>query len=169
MKFQATFQVPSVDFAAYRRRLADELSSQLTYGALRWIESILEIIPQWSGASRATFLHITREIGFSLTISQSGNAPDRTDEGERKSSGKFTLDTANGKFFFEYHTSLEHLVYNEYNNANISPDPGLFSELIKPGPYNFQEVGATAFLAVVKGTKLPDPTAFIKVTRVKVQ
>jgi hypothetical protein len=123
----------------------------------------------WSGASHGTFLRLANAIDFNLTITEAPNAPRRVSYGQRNSDGNLDIDAARGRFFFMYETRLKHLVYNEYNNANIDPDPGLLSRLLNPGPYEFQKTAAEAFLRSIGSVILPDPSSHIKVSIVRVK
>ena len=71
-------------------------------------------------------------MGFSLTAGTAGVAPDRRNEGRRASDGGLEIDRSKGTYHFHYATTLEHLIYNEFNNANITPDPGIFYRLTNP-------------------------------------
>jgi hypothetical protein len=166
IKFHASFQIPRVDIAAYQKELRKQLIEALTIGAFEWLNAALAEIPAWSGASRATFLHLSREIGYSLNITPKTFAPrDGISRGMSASDGQFNLDEADkGRVSFSYETTLRHLIYNEYNNANLVPDPGLFSHLVRPGPYNFQVKAAFAYLRAVGSAGLPNPRRYIKVT-----
>jgi hypothetical protein len=163
MKITATLQVPRLDINRYKRQLADDMTAALTNAAFEWVLAATAEIPVWSGASHATFLQLSREIGFQLSISEAGNAPNRVSYGLRHSDGVFITDPNAGRFAFHYETDLKHLVYNEYNNANVTPDPGLFFRLLKPGPYHFQEAARAAYSRAMGGVTLPDLRKFIKV------
>jgi hypothetical protein len=163
MRITATLQTPRINLTQYKKRLSEDMTAALTNAAFDWIQATTAKIPVWSGASHATFLHLSREIGFNLAIDNANNAPRRVSYGLRNSEGSFTVDANSGVFAFDYSTTLKHLIYNEYNNANITPDPGLFSRLLNPGPYQFQDAGREAFLRSVRGVTLPDLRSFIKV------
>jgi len=141
---------------------------QLSLAAFEWLNATADKIPQWSGASAATFLHLARRIGYTLNIQQAGVAPDRVSLGLRHGDGDFKINSDQGRYFFTYSTTLAHLIYNEFNNANISPDPTLFSRLLRPGPYHFQEKGRLAFLRVAAGVRLPNPFNSLKSKKIKV-
>jgi len=168
MKFTGTFVAPRVDLAKFRAQLHSELLELLTRAAFEWLEETAKTIPQWSGASAATFLHLARQIGYSLPISKASNAPFSGESiGLAQSKGEFVSDPQSGKYHFEYSTRLTHLIYNEFNNANITPDEKLFSRLLNPGPYRFQDRGQAAFLRVASGVRLPEPIYKLKLIRVK--
>lgn len=168
MKNTATFEKPDFDFAGYQKVLAEQLSQVIAAGAFAWLNAAIAQIPVWSGASHATFLHVARDLGFQLAISPASNAPRRVNLGLRNSSGEVNGDAADGVVSFTYETRLPHLVYNEYNNANISPDSGLFAQLLNPGRYGFQQVASEAYVDATRGVSLPDPLRFIKVRLRKV-
>lgn len=163
MRITATLQVPRINLPQYKKRLGEDMTAALTEAAFDWIQATTAQIPVWSGASHATFLHLSRSIGFQLSISPASRAPRRVNYGLQNSDGSFTVDVNAGRFQFDYSTTLKHLIYNEYNNANLDPDPGLLSRLLNPGPYQFQNAGREAFLRSIRGAALPDPRPFIKV------
>jgi len=169
MKIKATFQVPRFNLASYVAALSEVLSDAIAQAAFEWINAATAEIPVWSGASHATFLKLANAIDFNLVINSAGNAPRRVSYGLQNSEGDLDIDAAKGRFTFLYQTSLKHLVYNEFNNANIDPDPGLLSRLINPGPYDFQGEGREAFLRSVRSVTLPDPSSHIKVSIVRVK
>jgi len=155
MKFTARFSMPRIDVAAYRTALARHMSDMIAQAAMAWLEAVLAEIPVWSGASRATFVKLANAIGHSLPVAPAAvNAAhglfttriDRTGMGQTVSDGKVTADKQTGEYSFTYSTTLPWLIWNEYHNANVEPDSTLFYRLIEPGPYNFQVVGARAFL-----------------------
>ena len=82
--------------------------------------------------------------------------------------GGLQIDRAKGTYRFHYATTLEHLIYNELNNANVDPDPGLLYRLKQPGPYRFQEAGAKAFRQFAGKVRLPSPWKALKVKAHKV-
>lgn len=157
MKIKATFRAARIDFSAYRKALQERLGDMLALAAFEWLAATTATIPVWSGASMATFQPLASQISFNLSINPVSFA-DRISLGLSNATGTFVADAASGKFEFSYSTSLAHLIYNEFNNANISPDPTLFARLIKPGPYQFQIKGADAFRKVAQDVELPAPT-----------
>lgn len=161
-KWKCRFQQPRVDLRGYREELAKILREAIVQAAFQWLNAATAEIPTWSGASQATFLRLARDVGYVHTITPEVSS--RIAEGFSKSEGGIRIDSSsNGKVSFFYATTLEHLVYNEYNNANISPDPTLFGQLRKPGPYNFQALAEDAFRRAAVSTVLPDPRRFIKI------
>lgn len=169
MKIKATFQVPRLNLTSYIVALSETLSDALAQAAFEWINAATAEIPVWSGASHGTFLRLAQAIDFNLQIDSKSNAPRRVGYGQRNSDGGLDIDAAKGRFKFMYETSLKHLVYNEYNNANIDPDPGLLSQLLDPGPYDFQTTAAEAFLSSTRSVTLPDISRHIKVSIVRVK
>jgi hypothetical protein len=163
MRMTAILQVPRLDVAAYKKRLAEDITAALTHAAFEWVQAALTGLPIWSGASAATFLKLSRELGFQISVDPKGNAPNRVSYGEKHSSGSFEANANTGVFSFSYETDLRWLVFNEFNNANITPDPGLFARLLTPGPYHFQERARAAYLRAINGVSLPDVRAFVKV------
>jgi hypothetical protein len=170
MKWKGHFVAPRIDFVRYRDALHAELLEHLTLSAFVWLEATAPLIPRWSGASAATFLHLARQIGYSLPIERSSTAPfDRKQLGLRESESRIISEPARGVYKFTYRTTLDHLIFNEFNNANITHDPNVFSRLLTPGPYRFQEAGRNAFLRVAHSVRLPNPFRYLtrKVIRIR--
>jgi hypothetical protein len=176
MKFTAQFSIPRIDVMGYRKALDRHMSEQIAQALTVWLEAVLAEIPVWSGASRATFVKLAQQIGYNLPVAPAaGNwahglfssRVDRTWMGEAQSEGKLTTDVNTGEYTFTYTTTLPWLIWNEYHNANVDPDPSLFYRLLEPGPYNFQVKGARAFLQFAANVDLLPVKPFVRVVRVK--
>lgn len=176
MKFTAQLSVPHIDLAAYRSALHAHMSDAIAQALMAWLEAVLAEIPVWSGASRATFVKLAAAISYSLPVAPAAvNAAhglftsriDRTSKGSAESDGQLTANKDTGEYTFTYGTTLPWLVWNEYHNANVEPDATLFYRLIKPGPYNFQAVGARAFLRIADKVDLLSVTPYVIGKRVK--
>lgn len=161
LKFTGTIRKPGIDVRAWKARVITEMREQLKEVAHAWLEAAMSPIPTWSGASLGTFSDLASEVEFSYSISPTsrgrvmGLGPA---EGAARSTGVFGGDDKRGEFFFEYTTTLEHLIFNEFNNANTTFDPHIFYRLRKPGPYRFQEKGRVAALAAMQDITFPLPT-----------
>lgn len=165
MKFKPVFNAPRVDFGAYRRKLQDVLGEAIARAAFEWLGATTAVIPTWSGASQATFAHLASAVGLTLSISPVA-LKSRVNLGLSNATGTLTTDPVKGIFQFEYGTTLRYLIYNEFNDANVVSDGHIFSRLIQPGPYQFQEKGKVAFEKAIKDVRLPDPTFTITTYRV---
>lgn len=164
IKFSAIYQVPKINLTAYKRILNDNFSKAIADAARVWLQATTVEIPVWSGASLATFAKLASDAGFSLGgITPVFNAPSRIGLGLSASQGALEGDNSKSIFKFTYATSLRHLIYNEFNNANASPDSTLFGTLKNPGPYRFQQKGQAAVLPILKDLRLPNLNDFIKV------
>lgn len=168
MKFTGGLPSFTINMERYKQRLAQALSEQLAFALFQWLDATVDQLPQWSGASAATFLHLAREIGYSLTITVSGTAPNRIQLGLNNGEGEFHIDRDRGVAKFRYRSTLRYLAYNEYHNANLVPDPGLKWGLLNPGPYHFQRKGRAAFESAVDDGWLPDPFVGLKRKNIKV-
>jgi len=175
MKLTGHFAAPRLDLERYRRQLAKHMAEVVSQAAMEWLDRVLMEIPIWSGASQATFTHLARDIGFQLPIGSDSsyeyamsmrraNVPVevRIPRGIAESDGGIVLNDKAGLFYFHYSTNLPWLVWNEYHNANIEPDPMLFDKLRKPGPYHFQKLGATVFKAFADDVGLLSVSQFVK-------
>ncbi len=169
MKFTFNYKTIHLSVPSYTKLLDYELRDMVAHGAMVWINAATARIPVWSGASHGTFLKLAHEIGFSLMIAggASINGLGGVGYGYSESAGK--IFGGNGAYYFEYSTSLWHLIYNEYNDANANPTAGrLFARLRHPGPYDFQGAAADAFISLAKTVSLPSPwdTITLKYNRV---
>lgn len=167
MKLNATFRVPRYSLQRYQELLREKLGQALADSIHEWLGATALLIPVWSGASRATFRPLASKIGLQILISPRAFV-DRTALGESNATGEVVSDPVAGRFSFTYSTTLAHLVYNEFNNANQSPDPTLFARLRNPGPYNFQESGQKAFREFAATVRLPDPSPAIVIRTIRV-
>lgn len=165
MRIKATFRVPRVDFSKYRQALQETLGDAIAHAALEWLGATTALIPVWSGASLATFMPLASQIGFQLAVTPIA-WKDRVSIGLQNATGTLTADSSKGQFEFSYSTTLPWLIYNEFNNANITPDPTLFDRLLNPGPYHFQERGLETWKKFAEGVRLPAPT--FKTTTIRV-
>lgn len=170
MRIKATFELPSFDKAAYNRQLSEVMTAALQEGARVWLRAAINLIPVWSGESQGTFEPLARAVGMPLLIRPAATARNFP---RRRNASRDTgeIDAgrgARGVFSFEYGTDLAHLVYNEFNNANVNPDPSLFSQLRTPGPYLFQLKAGADFRNYASSVRLPNPLPFIKRTILRV-
>lgn len=167
MRFKAHFRAPRIDFGLFLAELSNELGNAIALGVFEWLSEAVDAVPVWSGASRATFLPLASQINFAVQIDRSDTARrGGFNLGLSNATGDLVSDAARGQFFFTYATSLEHLIYNEFNNGNIVRGPGQFTDLITPGPYGFTEKGKAAFLRVAATVRLPDVN--VKATSIRV-
>lgn len=164
-KISGKFKEPFIDIDKYKKLLQDQLVESVIQAAMRWLSTATDIVPVWSGASRATFLSLARAIHYSLSISP--RVISRVSLGNAHGDGGLQIDRDAAKFSFYYSTTLPHLIYNEYNDANQNPDPTLYSRLLQPGPYNFQDIARQACLSELSNARLPDPRAAIGTKVVK--
>jgi len=176
MKFTAQFSTARIDVSAYRNTLDVHMKDAIAHGLMEWLEAVLAEIPVWSGASRATFVKLAQQISYNLPVAPAAvkaahglftERIDRTWMGVAQSGGKLTADKATGEYTFTYSTTLPWLIWNEYHNANVDPDPTLFYRLLEPGPYNFQVTGARAFLRFAEDVDLPPVKPHVRAVRVK--
>ena len=145
-----------LDVNGYKKDLETVLVEGVKEATKAYLKAVIRgVIPVWSGASVATFLKLASEVDATVNIAPV--VPSRIGLGSGTSTGKLEVDMSAGTVFAVYSTSLPHLVYNEYNNANSQ---GL--RLKRPGPYGFQQVGASVFQTRISKIQLPDATKRIK-------
>lgn len=164
MKFNAELSISRLNLEAYRKILHQYMLEAISQAISVWLDAVLMEIPVWSGASRATFAKLAQVISYNIPIAPV--VASRVGVGMGESAGG--LETDRGQYVFHYSTSLPWLIWNEYNNANVNPDPSLFYRVIKEGPYNFQMKGSLAFLRFASTVDLPPVAPYIQSVRVKV-
>ncbi len=156
MKFTGTLRAPRIDLDKYRRVLDKQLREDIAQAIMQWLEAtVLAEVPVWSGASRATFLALARNIEYNIPISPV--APSRVGRGMAESSGSLETDAMKGRYVFQYQTTLPWLIVNEYFDAT---QWGF--HLKKPGPYDFQKKGEAAFRSFAENVRLPNPFECLK-------
>lgn len=166
-KLTGALHVIAIDKPRWLRETELRMADLLGQAIAAWLDAATAPIPAWSGASLGTFSKLAAEVGFRLGIAATPNGIRGglgAGAGASASTGSVEISAAKGVYSFEYSTTLRHLIFNEYKNANVTPDPAVFSRLRRPGPYQFQEKGAEAFLAVAKEADLPYPRLTTKRT-----
>lgn len=152
MKFQANLsritinpkQLPVID--AY-------VKSQIEEAARVWLTAALEIVPAWSGASRATFQALADAVNFHVAIDLSASAPNRIGLGRLYSGGGIRRN-GQGSYEFFYETSLRYLIANE--TRTVAPrTEGLRGRMLTPTPFEFREAGNRAVERFLQGLDLP--------------
>ena len=161
IKLKASLHSLKLDLRKYRAELERRAADNISRSAFEWVNTAIDIIPSWSGASRATLMSLAEEIGVPVPIEIQPGAPNRVSLGKSKSESDINLAADDGRFTFSYSTDLDHLVYNEFNNANVSPDPGLYSRLRTPGPYGFSDAAKTVAIDVLSQFRPPDLATFV--------
>lgn len=154
MKFTFDGYAFTIDVRAYKLALERTLTAALKEAAAEWINATaVSLIPFWTGASLATFIKLARATDVNFSVSGPG-----VRYGFRNSEGSVDSDRENARYFFNYKTTMFHLVYNEYNDGNQNKQEArVFSRLLNPGPYNFQKAGEVAFVSYAAKVRLPDP------------
>lgn len=157
MKFVGKFRAIELDLPRFKKEFAKELQEVLELSAIAWLNAVTRVVPVWSGAARSTFKPLADRISFQLAVAPKSTAPDRRSEGESEGTGEFDIDIPKGKFFFRYSTTLEHLIFNEFN-ANPANDPKAFApQRITGTPYGFLEKAQQAWQRVADTVRLPVP------------
>lgn len=140
------------------RELDEYVAKFVKEGGVRWLGATVEAvpIPTWSGASRATFEKLARDLGTSVPIGPIRSRKDRTSLGRSTSAGSGYFRVQHSSYFI-YTTQLRYLRYNEFNAAVAGPPPQPFSDNVRFTPYRFQDLGDKAWDKYARGIKIPDP------------
>ncbi len=98
LKFTPKFTSISLQLQAWRGALAESLNHHIHQAGTRWLNATaISKIPVWSGASRATFLHLAQELNFPIDIQISSTAKTpRISLGLAKSSGELDDNGSDG-------------------------------------------------------------------------
>lgn len=164
MKLVGTLRTIEIDTVRFRKELQAVLNEALVQSAIIWLNATTSVIPTWSGAALSTFRPLSDTINFRLAVNPKSTAPNRTSLGESAGAGSLEIDPSKGRYFFTYSTTLNHLIFNEFN-ADPSADPNAFApHSITGTPYGFQEIGRQAWQSFASTVRLPIPQ--IKVGRV---
>ena len=156
MRFTGTLKLIGIDQNRFRKELERELRELVAKSAFAWLNAALRPIPSWSGAARSTFSDLAATIGFQLSVQPKSSAPDRRARGEAEGTGELEINPK-GVSFFRYTTTLEHLIFNEFN-SNPAADPKVFApNSIRGLPYGFQEKAQQAWQRVADTAQLPFP------------
>lgn len=173
VRIKANMQAPRIQHSSYEKAMEKLGREVLSQAVFEYIVTVQGIVPIWTGASITTLSELANLIGMPIIVSATGSAALRpnlvnSNQSKAKATSGGSLKNGGGVYSFSYHTALPHLVYNEYNNANVDRPPELFSQLKNPGPYNFQAATTSAVLVVLKQFHLPDPRDHTKITKVSI-
>lgn len=137
----------------YEDRLNKYLLQMSQKGAHIWLKAVLEIIPTWSRASRATFEPLAQSVGFTVSYGPMTAYRDRHQLGISSGWGGLERDQS-GVYHFYYRTNLRYLIFNEYNPGEVGKG-GILWGLLNDTPYEFQDAGEKAFLQFARTAQLP--------------
>jgi len=161
MKFTGKLVAPRINLEAYKEALHKALEEALSQACDLWLNATVDAtVPVWSGASRATFLHLANKLGRPIDIAPVVES--RMGQGLAEGGAKWETDKEKGLYFFEYSTTLWWLIVNEYHDAT---QWGI--HLKTPGPYMFQVKGQAAFKHFANQVELPSVVGSIKRVTVK--
>jgi hypothetical protein len=164
--FTTEFYAIDIDMAAYRKAVLEYLRELNEKAGQAWLNEVIKgtPIPTWSGASRATFQKLARELNTTVPIGIQKSKKNRVPLGLSTSAGSgveernYPTDIYVG---FLYETSLRYLAYNEYNRAVAGPPPQPYSNNVRFTPYGFQKRASKVWQAEAKKARLPNPYDYI--------
>lgn len=151
--WQANLRGLNLPLPVIRRAIDKRLLESTKKGAHVWLDTVLAIVPTWSGASRATFEALAQAVGYKVTYGPIRSFKDRRALGQGAGFGGIEKNGSAG-YRFTYRTDLRYLVFNEANRATKGV-AGVFKGLIKPTPYKFFDAGEKAFKAYAATVRLP--------------
>jgi hypothetical protein len=171
MEWYHKFYTIDIDMSLYRKKMLAYVREINKRAGRAWIKEVIKgtPIPTWSGASRATFTKLARDLGTVVPIGPIQAPTRRVGLGAASSKGSGIIeDSSKNDLFigFKYTTNLKYLVYNEYNKATAGKYPRPYSNRVRFTPYNFQPRAADAWREVAKEARLPDPYDYITRKRI---
>lgn len=180
MKLTGSYGSLLYDQVAHRKYVQRRMSEILLIGVRAYVNEAKNIIPAWSGASRAALSQIAGFVGVPVfgpgpssrvqNTSPVSHAPNRQSDGA--ASETFTVDKSgldSGKIFFRWSSNLFHLMINDVSNVNLISSR---FHLINPGPYHLHQHCSEAYKAAVQEELLRfrlNTRDFIKVVRREVR
>ena len=163
MKFTAKFHGMSIDLDAYKVAMLKRLRGLNEKAGQAWINEVVNNtpIPTWSGASRATFQSLARELGTTVPLGPL-RTKSRAALGRANSDSRVLEEKSKNYVGFQYSTSLRYLAYNEYHAATAGAPPRPYSNNVRFTPYHFLPRAEKSWQTVANDAKLPDPYKFMK-------
>ena len=153
LKLSGKFELLVFDLPGYHNELDKYFKQEIVAGARTFLNAATANLPVWSGASLGTFRPLAKEVNYPIVFAP---RPGSFNSSPRPSTiGELVSDKGKGIYSFEYKTNLRHLVYNEFNNANVVPDATLFGKLLTPGPYGAIKTGRAAVIRQMCKRPLP--------------
>lgn len=112
-KLKADVRYPVVDIPRAKKRIGDVMT-QFTFDALReWVNEVTDVIPVWSGASRASFLKLANQAQTAIEIESLIVAPigSRIPLGFETSIGVVIADArgSSGLFGWDWSSALDYI------------------------------------------------------------
>jgi len=160
MKFTSEAFLINFNKVVWKKALDDEMMETTVEAAIKWLTVVTVLIPTWSRASLATFSELASSVGFPIPYGPMVAFQDRTDLGTETSTGGLLIESLRSWHFY-YETDLFYLAWNDFNHAVKGDGSGVYSQLLNPGPYRFQQAGENEFRSFAEQVKLPDPLAYI--------
>lgn len=113
VKVKVDVRYPVVDIPKAKKAI-NETMTKFTFDLLRkWLQEVTDVIPVWSGASRATFLKLANQVEFQITISALIVAPigSRIPLGFQESIGVIIADARgqSGIYGWDWASSLDYI------------------------------------------------------------
>lgn len=173
--FVGSFAQITYDHEAHRQYVRRRVREIMKVGIKAYVEEAKNIIPAWSGASRAALTQIAGFVGVPIfgpgpssrvqNTTPQADAPDRTGEGAASELFEPPVVDTSGRAFFRWKSNLFHLVINDAVNVNLISSR---FRLINPGPYQLHLHCSQAYKQAVSDELArfrPNTRQFIKVTR----
>lgn len=110
---KADVRYPVVDIPRAKKRINDTMT-KFTFDVLKeWVNEVTDVIPVWSGASRASFLKLANQVQFQITIEPLIVAPigSRIPLGYQTSMGVIIADARGsaGLYGWDWESTLDYI------------------------------------------------------------
>ena len=166
MRFTTEFKTIKIDLQKYNKDFDQFMKGTTEEAARSWLRTVVNLVPVWSKASRATFTELANKVRFPISFAGATRREDRENVGAAHGSGGTEFKRLKSYYFY-YETDLSWLVWNNFHHAVKGDGSGVFFELKAPGPYRFEEAGERDFRSFAEQVKLPNLLRYLKIERLK--
>ena len=142
-RMRVDYRMPSYKNASKNYR--KQVERVYLEGLKAYMSEILEEVPLYSGESRASLAEAAKLVGVPVFLSPLHPNAKSGGVARGKAKGRASLRLGNrGDFEFEHSSEVIHLDINNKVNVNILYPQ--FFRLLKPGPYQLEAVGLSAYI-----------------------
>jgi len=116
---KAKVRYPKIDRGKTSDLVHDTLTTAAIDAAKTFVLAATEIVPVWSGASKASFLKLASQISVGLSITPRSDAPNRIPLGIETSTGYLILSRGRS-YSFVWSSDLDYIHIVEENHAFVT-------------------------------------------------
>jgi hypothetical protein len=105
----AKVKYPRIDLPAVQAAVDERMKSFTLDAMAVWVRSATTVIPVWSGASRASFLKLARQVSLTIPIQPVAPIGSRIPLGIETSTGSIIADQAAGLYGWQWSSGLDYI------------------------------------------------------------